>query len=206
MAISSLRGTIDFWVGMHRSHHRYSDRTDEKSHLDPYNAGFGFWNGYLGWALKVENKEDFYNYFKKYAQDLTLDPDLKYFNKMGIDLYFNIFLGFITYLMFGFLGLSMILGLRLTLMHQAVYLTNSIGHGHGPLNYRNFDTKDLSSNNWFLSIIAWGDGWHNNHHAFPSSAKNTYKFWEIDPSYWFISLLEKIGIANDVNTGIDDLT
>ena len=205
MGMTSLRGGIDFWVGLHRSHHKHADRTDDTAPLDPYNAGLGFWHGYLGWALTISDKDAFVARFKKFAPDISADPDLWFFNIRSMDLYFNLVLGAASYALFGFLGLALILGLRLTLMHQAVYLTNSIGHGHGWLNYRNFKRNDLSSNNFFLAFLAWGDGWHNNHHAFPTSAKNGARFWEFDPSHWFITALEQLGLAYDVNRSLPEL-
>ncbi len=188
MSISALRGPIDLWCGMHRSHHANSDRTDLKQDLDPYNAGIGFFNSYIGWLFKISNIEIFAENFRKLANDITNDHDLKIFNKINIDLVFNILLIIISVMIFDYKIIFLIFGLRLVLVHQAIFLINSIGHGHGSkfLNYRNFNSNDRSSNNISLFLLSFGEGWHNNHHAYPNSANNQFKWFEFDPSYYFI--------------------
>jgi len=86
---------------------------------------------------------------------------------------------------------------RLVLCYHATWLVNSASHRFG---YRNFALEDLSTNCWWVALLAYGEGWHNNHHAFPTSARHGLKFWEIDPAYGFIRLLKAVGLAWDVQT------
>ncbi|HLF69610.1 MAG TPA: acyl-CoA desaturase, partial [Actinomycetota bacterium] len=72
---------------------------------------------------------------------------------------------------------------------------NSICHFYGK---RPFESGDLSTNNWLMALVAFGEGWHNNHHAFPSSARQGLEWWQIDPAGYLIALLAKLGLARDV--------
>jgi stearoyl-CoA desaturase (delta-9 desaturase) len=86
---------------------------------------------------------------------------------------------------------------RLVVTYHSTWLVNSASHTFG---YRNFEVSDLSTNCWWVALVTYGEGWHNNHHAFPTSARHGLRMWEIDPAYGFIRLLESVGLAWDVRT------
>ncbi len=86
---------------------------------------------------------------------------------------------------------------RLVLTYHSTWFVNSASHTFG---YRNFEISDLSSNCWWVALITYGEGWHNNHHAFPTSARHGLRPWELDPAYGFICLMKWVGLAWDVRT------
>jgi stearoyl-CoA desaturase (delta-9 desaturase) len=86
---------------------------------------------------------------------------------------------------------------RLVITYHSTWLVNSASHTFG---YRNFDVSDLSTNCWWVALLTYGEGWHNNHHAFPTSARHGLRPWEVDLSYGFIRLLKSVGLAWDVRT------
>jgi sn-1 stearoyl-lipid 9-desaturase len=86
---------------------------------------------------------------------------------------------------------------RLVVTYHSTWFVNSASHTFG---YRNFDVSDLSTNCWWVALITYGEGWHNNHHAFPTSARHGLRPWEVDLSYAFIRMLKTVGLAWDVRT------
>ena len=86
---------------------------------------------------------------------------------------------------------------RLVITYHCTWLVNSASHTFG---YTSFPTEDLSTNCWWVALITYGEGWHNNHHAFPTSARHGLKFWEVDAAYGFIRLLSAVGLAWDLHT------
>jgi stearoyl-CoA desaturase (delta-9 desaturase) len=87
------------------------------------------------------------------------------------------------------------LGVRMVYVLHVTWFVNSATHLWG---YRSYETTDNSRNLWWVGILAWGEGWHNNHHAYQSVASQGHRWWEIDMTYWAILLMEKIGLAWDV--------
>ena len=84
---------------------------------------------------------------------------------------------------------------RLVLVLHTTWFVNSASHMWG---YRNYETTDNSRNLWWVGLIAYGEGWHNNHHAYPRMAMHGHKWWEIDVTYWAIRCMKKVGLAWDV--------
>ena len=84
---------------------------------------------------------------------------------------------------------------RLALVHHITWSINSICHTWGQ---RAFRTNDYSTNNLFCALVSFGEGWHNNHHAFPTSARHGLRWWQVDMTWWMILILFKIGLAWDV--------
>jgi stearoyl-CoA desaturase (delta-9 desaturase) len=85
--------------------------------------------------------------------------------------------------------------LRLVVVYHITWFVNSATHKWG---YRNFETNDLSRNNWWVGILAWGEGWHNNHHKYQDSCKSGFRWWEIDVTYSVIKLLSWFGLAHSL--------
>jgi fatty-acid desaturase len=177
------------WVAMHRVHHRFSDTGQ-----DPHDATRGFWYSHVLHLFQQDpheaGEED---YIKKYAPDLAADPYLVWLNKRWLLLA----LATLPALYFaGGLGLLLWAGfVRIVLTWHVMWFVNSASHRWG---YRNYDTRDLTVNCWWVGLLAAGEGWHNNHHANPSCAAHGHRWWEFDLSYEIIRVMALVGLARDV--------
>jgi len=135
------------------------------------------------------------------VRDLVADPGLYFLEKNYtlINIAFLIFLFGVGYLLGGSkIGLSVLVWggfLRLVLCLNITWLVNSVAHIWG---YRNYETPDLSRNNWWVALLTWGEGWHNNHHADARAARNGHYWYEIDVTYYLIKLMKKMGLAYDI--------
>lgn len=193
----TAQGPVIFWVATHRMHHAYSD-TEQDPH-SPHNMGEkcldrlrGFFHAHIGWMFHNKTANSMY-----YAKDLLKDDDIVKINQQyNRWVLLGIFLpgligGVLTQSLSGFLTGALWGGVvRIFLNHQATWSVNSISHVFGDRPYR---SKDLSTNNLFVALIAMGEGWHNNHHAFPRSAAHGFHWWQIDFSYYLIWIFERLG-------------
>lgn len=196
---ATQRGPL-WWASHHRHHHYYSD-TDEDVHSPKKGV---FWS-HMGWFLSD----------KHFKTRLDLIPDFARFKELIVldrfDLLvplacmaFMYLLGATLNYFFPALGTSgaqmLVWGYVIStvaLLHATLCI-NSLAHRVGS---RRFQTADTSRNNLLLAIITFGEGWHNNHHRFPNSARQGLKWWELDISYYLIKLMEKIGLVWNVSTG-----
>ncbi len=177
------------WVATHRLHHAYSD--DES---DPHSPLKGFFWAHMNWVLH-KNKR-FVGEFKQYsrfAPDLAKDPVYVFINKTHI--LWSLLLGIGLYLWGGWTFVVWGIFVRTVLVYHTTWLVNSATHIWG---YRTYKTDDQSTNLWWVALIAYGEGWHNNHHAFQYSARHGLKWWEIDTTYWVIQLLKILGFAKKI--------
>lgn len=200
----AAQGGVIFWVAHHRCHHQYTDCPNDPH--SPYLHGNsvwgrlqGFWYSHLGWALegKIPNSVLF-------AKDMLNDPAMVRINRLQqvwvlLALVIPAILGGILHWSWvgalqGFLWGGLV---RIFLAQQVSSSTNSICHIYGG---RPFDSQDCSTNNLWLAIPSCGQSWHNNHHAFPSSAMAGLEWWQIDPGNWVISMLERLGLAWSIKT------
>ncbi|HSH93950.1 MAG TPA: acyl-CoA desaturase, partial [Roseimicrobium sp.] len=190
------------WAATHRRHHQNSD-----DHGDPHSPNLhddtptgvlrGLWHAHTGWLLHRDPPD-----VARSVNDLIASPVVRF-----VDRYYGvwIFLGALIPFAVGFAVKSSIVGglvtmfwgavVRVVLMHHATWSVNSICHVFG---YRTFKSGDMSRNNPIVAALALGEGWHNNHHAFPTSAKHGLKKYEIDLSYLVIRTMERSGLAWDV--------
>ena len=199
-ASATQRGPL-WWASNHRHHHVHSDKaTDIHS---PKQRGF-LWS-HMGWFL---SKKNFKTNFER-IQDFAQFPELKWIDRFDIVVPF-VFAVF-TFILGVLLNwLSPELGtngwqmftwayvISTIMVFHGTFLINSLAHVIGT---RRFKTRDDSRNNFILALITFGEGWHNNHHKFPGSAKHGLHCWEIDLSYYGLWMLEKLGIIWDVNKG-----
>ena len=174
-----------WWASGHRRHHRFSDREG-----DPHSPILGgFWHGHLGWVLSGENDHpDLGN-----VKELAVFPELHFLDRFKW--LPTITTGVLSGLAFGWPGVVWGLGVATTLAFHAPLFVNSAGHLWGA---RRFQTKDSSRNNPFLAAFVLGEGWHNNHHHDPSSARHGFAWWEIDLTYYTIWSLSKLGVVWEV--------
>lgn len=187
-ALSCENGPIK-WVGQHRMHHAGSD-TDK----DPHSAARGFWWSHLGWMLYKHPEHDNPDRIRDFTKDFYDDPFYQFLDKYFIAI--QVALGLVLFAIGGISWVVWGIFLRLVLVFHQTWLVNSAAHMFG---YRNFKLKgDLSTNCWWVGLLAWGEGWHNNHHAFPKSARHGLRSGEIDLTWLFICLLSKLGLATNI--------
>ncbi|PSR19682.1 acyl-CoA desaturase [filamentous cyanobacterium CCP3] len=198
----AAQGGVIFWVAHHRRHHQYTEQEGDphSPHLhgqDLRGRLLGFWHAHLGWVLKGEISNS-----TVFAKDLLRDPLISSINRMqhiwvlvGLvlpgainGLVVGTWMGALQGLLWG--GL-----VRIFVGQQVVNATNSVCHLLGARPYRS-DGK--STNNVWLAIPSVGQSWHNNHHAFPSSAIAGLKWWQIDVGTWLIRGLERLDLVTNV--------
>jgi fatty-acid desaturase len=196
-ATLSMEGGPIFWVATHRVHHQLSDQ-----HGDPHTPREGAWWAHTGWILFGESLHSQTETLARYVPDLRRDRFYVWLSKYHwIPVTLSGFLLFAGGWYFGgwVNGVAMVLWgvlLRVTLGLHATWLVNSATHLWGS---RRFKTRDDSRNNWWVALLTGGEGWHNNHHAHPVSARHGLAWYEIDPNFWGIWLLAKLGLAKKIN-------
>ncbi|MGH8530998.1 MAG: acyl-CoA desaturase [Nevskiales bacterium] len=184
-AMAMQRGPL-WWAAKHREHHRDSD-TPADAHSPRH---YGFWGAHMGWVFRQRMNADM-----SLIQDFAKYPELRWLDR---NKYLpGILLGVVCFLIGGWSGLFVGFVLSTVLVYHATFMINSLAHVFGKQRYL---TGDDSRNNWLLAIIAMGEGWHNNHHYYPGSARNGFFWYEYDVTYYLIKLLEKCGLVWDVQT------
>jgi stearoyl-CoA desaturase (delta-9 desaturase) len=184
----TLEGGPISWVGTHRIHHQKSDQPG-----DPHSPRDGAWWAHIGWILVGEAMHNNTRVLSKFAPDLAKQPFYVWLNNyhwVPVAV-----LGVVLYLVGGLPMLLWALCVRTVLGLHATWLVNSATHIWGK---RRFDTTDDSRNNWWVAALTFGEGWHNNHHAHPASARHGLAWYEFDPSWWIIRGMEKLGIVSAV--------
>ena len=184
----TLEGGPIFWVAVHRIHHQKSDQPG-----DPHSPREGAWWSHMGWILFGEAKHNNTRLMAKYAPDLAKDRFYVWLN----DYHWipPVIVGLML-LVVG--GLPMFLWggcLRTVVGLHATWAVNSVTHLWGS---RRFATRDDSRNNWWVALFTFGEGWHNNHHAHPSSARHGLAWYELDISWITIKFLKHLGVARSV--------
>jgi sn-2 palmitoyl-lipid 9-desaturase len=185
----ALQGGPIFWVAGHRRHHLHTEDLQK----DPYSAGRGFWWSHIGWLLHLENDTWNYEVYRKFAPDLDRDPYYRWLDRNFMLL--QIPLGVVLYLCGGWSFVVYGLFVRNVIEWHGTWFINSACHLWG---YRTYECEDKSGNLWWSALLTYGEGWHNNHHAFPNSAQTGIKWWEVDPTWWAIQLLQAVGLATRV--------
>ena len=201
---AAIEGPVISWVADHRKHHAYSDKEgDPHSPHVGHGTGWrgaarGLFHAHLGWLFVHDQRA----LRSRYAPDLIDDPIVRFVDRT-----------FIVWAIGGLVaafGLGWLIGgtfyaaltgllwggaVRMLVLHHVTYSINSLCHFYGR---RRFATDDHSRNLLWLAIPSMGEAWHNNHHAFPTSAAHGLRAWEIDPSAWVIRGLEATRLAWDV--------
>jgi len=185
--LASEGGAIT-WVAMHRLHHTLSDREGRDLHTPKD----GFLWSHLGWIVSdigMDRRE----MEARQAPELAADPVHQMLNRLHI--FPNIIVGLALFAWGGWGYVIWGIFLRLTIGLNATWFVNSAAHTFG---YRTYDTPEGSTNCWWVGLVAWGEGWHNNHHAFQRSARHGHEWWEVDATWAVIRLLMALGLARDV--------
>jgi len=171
-----------WWVVHHREHHRHSD-TERDVHSPVVE---GFWYGHMGWLFA----NDLMNPDHRPVRDLARYPELLWLDRLWMIP--GILCAAACYLIDGWSGVLWGYGLSTVFIFQITFGVNSLGHLWGP---QRFATGEGSRNNWLLGVIAMGDGWHNNHHRAPSSARHGFAWYELDVAYSHIKLFRRLGLV-----------
>jgi len=183
----AIEGGPVTWVGQHRHHHAESD-----SDFEPHNVRQGFWWAHFFWIFKRYPQWYQQAQKKRFAPDLMKDPVL-----LWLDRYYYVPSIFLTVGLLAWGGVGAFLWgfcLRAVLMYHATWLVNSAAHIWG---YR-FWPEELATNNWWVALVSFGEGWHNTHHKHPTSARHGLRAWEIDPSWILIWTMARLGLAKNI--------
>ena len=201
---AAIEGPVISWVADHRKHHAFSDREGDP-HSPHVHHGHG-WRGavrgllhaHVGWLFLHTHR----GRRTRYAPDLLADPVVSWVDRTflvwalgGLVTAFGLGLLFGGRLRDGFTGLLWGGAVRILVLHHVTYSINSLCHYFGR---ERFQTGDRSRNLFWLAPLSLGEAWHNNHHAFPTSAAHGLRRREFDPSGWVIRALERVGLAWDV--------
>jgi stearoyl-CoA desaturase (Delta-9 desaturase) len=204
MGSAAIEGPVISWVSDHRKHHAFADVEGDphSPHVDHGHGLRGALRGlvhaHVGWLFIHTERGN----HERYAPDLLADPTIRWVNQWffawavgGLAAAFA--LGWLIggSLHTALTGLLWGGAVRMLVLHHVTYSINSLCHFFGR---RQFDTKDESRNLLWLAIPSFGESWHNNHHAFPTSAEHGMRRWQIDTSAMVIRALEKLGLAWDV--------
>src|SRR3954447_6255227 len=201
---AAIEGPVISWVADHRKHHAFADVEGDphSPHVD-HGVGLkgalrGLFHAHVGWLFIHTHRGN----RERYAPDLLKDPLISWIDRTFVlwvtaGLVFPFLLGWLIggSLHTALTGLLWGGAVRMLVVHHVTYSINSLCHFFGR---QAFDTKDESRNLTWLSLLSFGESWHNNHHAFPTSAVHGLRRWQIDPSRYVIRGLEKLGLAWDV--------
>ena len=200
----SVQGPVITWVADHRKHHAHTDRPGDPhsphvGHGDGVKGVFaGLWHAHIGWSMSEHGRAD----EQRYARDLYEDPGMQFISRHFL---WFLLLSLAIPTLAGYLVSGTVAGaatgllwgglVRIFFVHHITWSINSVCHFLGT---RRFDVDDESRNVFWLALPSFGEAWHHNHHAFPRSAKHGLKRWELDPSAWVITAMEKVGLAKKV--------
>ncbi|MDJ0690992.1 MAG: fatty acid desaturase [Xenococcaceae cyanobacterium MO_188.B32] len=187
----ALEGGPIFWVAGHRVHHAHTEDIDK----DPYSAKKGFWWSHILWLVYPQKQFFDYESYNKYAPDLTRQAYYRWLDQKQNFIALQVILSLFLYALGGWSFVFYGVFLRAVLLWHSTWLINSASHIWG---YRTFPADDNARNLWWAAILAYGEGWHNNHHARPRVAKAGQKWWEIDMTWWAIQVLQTFGLAKKV--------
>ncbi len=189
IGMAASEGGAIGWVADHRRHHAHSD---EEGDVHSPNEGFG-WAHMFWWMTPDITSRHTPEYLQKWVPDLYRDPVHRFMNRfpvvpplMSAVLMYAI--GGMPWLVWGFF-------VRTIFVLHTTWLVNSATHIWG---YRSHETRDKSTNLWWVAALTYGEGWHNNHHAFQTSARHGLRWWEVDPTYISIKLMSFLGLTHSI--------
>jgi stearoyl-CoA desaturase (delta-9 desaturase) len=187
--VLSLEGGQIDWVVTHRIHHAHT----EQPGVDPHTPRDGKWWSHMGWILRGTAQQHGDDVMRRYAPDLMRDR----FHVLVNQVYWIplVVLGIVLFATGGWSMMFWGIFLRVTVNLHATWLVNSATHLWGS---RRFETTDDSTNLWWVALLTFGEGWHNNHHAHPRAARHGLAWYEIDLNWWGIRALQLLGLARDI--------
>jgi stearoyl-CoA desaturase (delta-9 desaturase) len=180
------RGVL-WWAQTHRDHHRHTD-TGKDLHSPAHR---GFWHAYCGWFFEYTNLKT----NLAHVRDFASYPELRWLDRDPAIASIAVSYAGLLYWLFGWEGVVFGVCWSTVLCWQMVHWIQSMSHTWG--GYRRFASLDSSRNHWLLGVVTFGE-YHNNHHAFPWSARQSFAWWEPDLGYWIVKLWEAMGLVWDV--------
>jgi stearoyl-CoA desaturase (delta-9 desaturase) len=189
----ALQNSAIKWTADHLRHHAHCDQE-----ADPYNAKLGFWHSHCGWLFAERHYDDM-QYASRVAQDPIAIWQHKHYAAIVLSgLALTFLIGFIANGVVGGIGCFLLAGVGRTFaVLNSTFCINSICHIWGE---QPFGAKDSSRNSWWVSLITFGEGYHNYHHMYPSDYRNGPKWYDFDPSKWLIYGLHLFGLASGLRT------
>ena len=194
LALSAVQKGPLWWAAHHRNHHRHSD--EEGDAHSPRRDGF--WYSHVGWILTREHLRTRLELISDFAKF----PELRFLDRFDllvplllIPTFYGV--GFALNVLWPGLGTSgmqfLVWGFVIStvVLYHCTFAINSLAHRAGT---RRFETTDDSRNNWFLSLLTFGEGWHNNHHHYPGSVRMGFRWWEIDLTYYLLRGMAALGL------------
>ena len=209
LGLCCVQDTPARWVGIHRRHHEHADEQP-----DPHSPLAGFLWGHIGWMLFRNRELTRMRLVSRYAKDVMRDPFyakleqnfrwvrvvlMSWLVFFASALLVELVLGgsALEAIQFGFSVLIWGVFVRTVLVWHVTWSVNSVTHMWG---YRNYETDECSRNNLIIGFLSNGEGWHNNHHAAPRSARFGHRWWELDVTWLTIQLLAALGLARKIVT------
>lgn len=181
----AMQGGPIEWIGLHRHHHAYSDQE-----IDHHSSIKGFlWSHVVWMFFDVPAKQE----IPRFTKDLAGDPVYEFLEKYFIAVQFG--LAVLFYLLGGWPFVVWGIFVRLVTVYHITWFVNSATHKFG---YRSHESGDRSTNCWWVALLAFGEGWHNNHHAYQYSARHGLEWWEIDVTWMIIQALAAVGLATKI--------
>ncbi|MGP1385000.1 MAG: acyl-CoA desaturase [Thainema sp.] len=183
----ACQGGVKGWVGYHRMHHLYADSAG-----DPHDSTQGLWWSHISWLMHdVPSRTE----LRRFTKDIADDPFYRFCHQHYIAL--QVGLAVLLYALGGMPFVVWGIFVRLFVGFHSTCFVNSACHKFG---YRNSEVDDRSTNCWWVALLTFGEGWHNNHHAVQSSAQFGWRWWEVDLVWLTIQVLERLKLATNVKT------
>jgi len=184
----ALQGDPIRWVAVHRKHHAHADHEG-----DPHSIHRGFKWAHMDWVYRHNIALPSDEAMHHFAPDLYAEPFYRALQYLNIPL--QIALGAGLFALGGWSWVIWGIFVRLVISYHSTWLVNSASH---MLGYRTYQTADQSTNCWWVALISWGEGWHNNHHAFPFSARHGLRWFEVDMTWWHVRILAFLRLADRI--------
>ena len=184
----AMQGDPIRWVAVHRKHHAHADREG-----DPHSIHLGFKWAHMDWLYRHNVALPSEEEMQRYAPDLYAEPFYRALRWLSLPL--QVLFGIVLLILGGWSWVVWGIFVRLVFCYHSTWLVNSAAH---MLGYRTYRTADRSTNCWWVALISFGEGWHNNHHAFPFSARHGLRWFEIDMTWWHVKVLAFLHLADSI--------
>ena len=182
---TTAQNSVLWWASKHRNHHLHSD-TEHDTHSALHR---GFFYSHVGWIFDSKHRDT----DMTKVEDLAAYPEIRWLHRFELVPAFTMGMG--CFLLAGWKGVVVGYLWSTVLVYHSTFCINSLAHIHGK---RRYVTGDGSRNNWLLALFTMGEGWHNNHHAYQSSVRQGFRWWEVDATFYILWSLSKLGIVWDL--------
>jgi stearoyl-CoA desaturase (delta-9 desaturase) len=195
IGVLALQGGPIEWVAQHRAHHANTDRDG-----DPHNSHRGMPWAHIEWLFRTNKDRVAPEDRARWAPDLVKDPGMRFIEKYNVLM--TVALAVAFFLIGGWSWVVWGIFARLVFTYHCTWLVNSASHAVG---YQTYRTGDRSTNSWWVALFTFGEGWHNNHHAFPFSARHGLRWFEFDLTWLTIKAMAALRLASNVKLPTNDM-